>query len=81
MEFIYKIAATDANLESATLWIPKTAFPTTVHVLGKLIVEEYKPTGWRFRIHLYNTIDFWGRIEAPRYAIHIYQESTIEEEL
>ena len=72
MEFIYKIAATDANLESATLWIPKTAFPTTVHVLGKRIVEEYKPTGWRFRIHLYNTIYFWERIEVLRYAIHIF---------
>ena len=51
MRFISKITATYANIEGATLWIPETALPDTAHVLGKQIVEEYKPTVWRFRIH------------------------------
>ena len=45
MGFISKIAETDANIKISTLWIPKNVFPATVHGLGKLIVEEYKPTG------------------------------------
>ena len=62
MKFISKIEATYENLERATLWIPKNALPDTVHRLGKLMVEWYKPTGWRFWIHLYNKIDFRERI-------------------
>ena len=71
MDFISKIIATDANLERAKLFIPNISLPATVHGLGKLIVEEYKPTGWKFRIHIYNTIDFGEIIEALQYAIHI----------
>ena len=48
MEFTSKTTATDAKIERATLWIPKNAYPASVHVLGKLILEEYNPTGWRF---------------------------------
>ena len=52
MEFVSKIVATDANLEKATLWIPNNALPATIDILGRRIVEESKPTGWRFWIHL-----------------------------
>ena len=81
MEFVSKIVATYTNLERETLWIPKTAFPATLHGLGKLIVEDYNPTGWRFQIHFYNTIYFGERIKALRYVIYLFRESTIEEEL
>ena len=52
MEFVSKIVATDANLEKATLWIPNNALPATIDILGRRIVEESKPTGWRFWIHI-----------------------------
>ena len=38
MEFISKIAATDANLEIETVLMPKTDLPDTINGLGKLIV-------------------------------------------
>ena len=70
MEFLYKISAIDANIERATLWIPKTDLTTNVHRLGKRILEEYKPTGWRFWIHIYNAIDFGEHLEELQYEIH-----------
>ena len=45
MDFIYKIAATDANIERAALWIPKTSFLANVNGLRKIIIEDYNPTG------------------------------------
>ena len=35
MQFISKTAAIDTNIEISTLWIPKTAFPASLHGLDK----------------------------------------------
>ena len=52
MEIVFKTEASDKNIEKEKLRIPKNIFPATVHGLCKLILEEYKPTGSRFWIHI-----------------------------
>ena len=58
MEFISKIVEPDANIDLAAIWITKNSFLANVNGLCKQIVEDYKPTGWSFWIHLKNGIDF-----------------------
>ena len=74
LEVISMIASKDANLDRATLWMPKQYFTDSVYCISKEIVGGRKPQGHEFNAHLYNAVNFGECIEAWRYAVHLCRE-------
>ena len=74
--FMSIIASKDANLDWATLWIPKQSLPGPVHFLSKEIIGEHNPQGWELNIHLYNAVEFAECTEAWCYAVQLWREDT-----